>query len=181
MKAYRPVANRGDLWKDFNWFAIHTKPRREEIARTNVSGLGIESFLPRLKTERLVDGAARTVIKPLFAGYLFARFRPQDCLESVECCRGVLQVVSSGRMPIPVGEKIVAEIQGRVLKDGLIRIETQVLAPGARVRIQSGPFEGMMGRVERELDDRKRVAIFLETLFHTRLLIDKRWIEAEAA
>jgi hypothetical protein len=38
-----------------------------------------------------------------------------------------------------------------------------------------------MGRVERELDDRKRVAIFLETLFHTRLLIDKRWIEAEAA
>ena len=55
------------------------------------------------------------------------------------------------------------------------------LAPGTRVTIQSGPFEGMMGRVERELDDRKRVAIFLEALFHARVLIERRWIEAEAA
>lgn len=181
MKAYRPTSNCGDLWKDFNWFAVHTKPRREEVARTTVSGLGIESFLPRLKSERLVDGSAGTVIKPLFAGYFFARFRPQDCLESVGCCRGVLQVVSSGRMPIPVGDKVVGEIQDRVQKDGLIHIDPPVLAPGARVTIQSGPFEGMMGRVEREMDDRKRVAIFLETLFQTRVLIDRRWIEAEAA
>ncbi len=181
MKSFRPTVNCGDLWKDFNWFAIHTKSKREEVARTTVSGLGIESFLPRLKTERLADGAARTVIKPLFAGYFFARFCPRDCLESVECSRGVLHVVSSGRIPIPVCDKIVVEIQNRVLKDGLIRIDPQALAPGDRVRIQSGPFEGMMGRVERELDDRKRVAIFLETLFHTRVLIDRRWIEAEAA
>jgi hypothetical protein len=38
-----------------------------------------------------------------------------------------------------------------------------------------------MGRVEREFDDRKRVAIFLETLFQARLIIERRWIEAEAA
>jgi hypothetical protein len=39
----------------------------------------------------------------------------------------------------------------------------------------------MMGRVERELDDRKRVAIFLESLLNARVLIERRWIEAEAA
>jgi hypothetical protein len=38
-----------------------------------------------------------------------------------------------------------------------------------------------MGRVERELDDRRRVAIFLETLLNARVLIETRWVEAEAA
>ena len=72
-------------------------------------------------------------------------------------------------------------IQDRVQEDGFIKIRPQNLAPGTRVAIQSGPFEGMMGRVERELDDRKRVAIFLETLLNARVLIHRQWIEAEAA
>jgi hypothetical protein len=38
-----------------------------------------------------------------------------------------------------------------------------------------------MGRVERELDDGKRVAILLETLLRARVLIEKRWLESEAA
>jgi transcription antitermination factor NusG len=89
--------------------------------------------------------------------------------------------VSSGRIPVPVDEEIVREIRDRVQEDGLIRIQSQKLAPGIRITIQSGPFEGMMGRVEREMDDKRRVAIFLETLFNARVLIERRWIEVEAA
>ncbi|MBV8278318.1 MAG: hypothetical protein JO170_24085 [Verrucomicrobia bacterium] len=171
----------GNLWRDVNWFALHTKPRRENFAVTNVSALGVESFLPRLKAECLEHGVATTIIRPLFPGYFFARFCPESSFESVKATCGVLQVVSSGRMPIPVPENVVQEIQDRVLEDGLIRIHPQTLAPGTLVTIQSGPFEGMMGRVERELDDRKRVAIFLETLFNVRVLIERRWIKAQAA
>src|SRR5215472_5979633 len=102
----RTSHKRCDLWKDINWFALHTKPRRENFAVTNVSALGVESFLPRLKTERSVHGVARAIIKPLFPGYFFARFRPEDSLDSVECSRGVLGVISSGRFPIPVEDQI---------------------------------------------------------------------------
>jgi transcriptional antiterminator RfaH len=170
-----------DLWKDVNWFAIHAKPRRENFAATNISAMGIDTLLPRVKSERLVRGAIRQAIKPLFSGYFFALFCPERFFEAVKAARGVLQVVSSGRIPIPVHGSVVREIQGRIREDGLIRIHTQRLAPGVRVTVQSGPFAGMMGRVERELDDQKRVAIFLETLFQARLLIERRWIEAEAA
>jgi transcriptional antiterminator RfaH len=169
------------LWKEINWFAIHSKPRRENFAAANLSALGIRVLLPRVKVERLVRGATQQRTKSLFPCYLFARFSPETSFESVKTARGVLQVVSSGRIPIPVDEKVVREIQERVQEDGLIRIRPQHLEPGTRVSIQSGPFEGMMGRVERELDDRKRVAIFLEALFHARVLIERRWIEPEAA
>jgi len=71
--------------------------------------------------------------------------------------------------------------EDRIQEDGLIRIRPQSLAPGTRVSIQSGPFEGMMGKVERESDDRKRVMVLLETLLNARVLIERRWLEAEAA
>lgn len=181
MTSSKALSKSNDLWRDLNWFAIHAKPRQENFAATNISALGIGILLPRIKVERLLRGAVHQGTKPLFSGYFFARFCPESSFESVKAARGVLQVVSSGRMPIPVHEEVVREIQERIQEDGLIRIRPQHLHPGMRVSIQGGPFEGMMGRVERELDDRNRVSIFLEALFHARVLIERRWIEAEAA
>jgi transcriptional antiterminator RfaH len=176
-----PVSSPVDLWRDVNWFAIHAKPRRESFAVTNICALGLAILFPRIKVERLERGSAHQIIKPLFPGYFFTRFSPENSLEWIKATHGVLRVVSSGRMPIPVPAAIVQEIQDRVEEDGFIRIRPDVLTPGTLVTIQSGPFEGMMGRVERELDDRKRVAIFLETLFNARVLIERRWLEAAAA
>jgi transcriptional antiterminator RfaH len=181
MTSADPIVKSTDLWRDVNWFAIHAKPRRESFAAANICALGLGILLPRIKIDRLLGGSAQQIIKPLFPGYFFARFSPENSLESVKVARGILRVVSSGRMPIPVPNAIVQEIQDRAQEDGLIRIRPQVLMPGTLVKIQSGPFEGMIGRVERELDDRKRVAIFLETLFNARVLIERRWLEAEAA
>jgi transcriptional antiterminator RfaH len=176
-----PINKPLDIWGDSHWFAIHAKTRRENFAVTSVNALNVKILFPQIKVERLVRGVARAAVKPLFPGYFFARFCPANSLESVKGARGVLRIISSGRFPIPVDAEVVREIEERFQKDGFIRIRPQVLAPGIRVTIQSGPFEGMMGRVERELDDRKRVAIFLESLFHARVLIERRWIEAEAA
>jgi transcriptional antiterminator RfaH len=170
-----------DLWREVNWFAIHAKPRRESFAAANLYPLVLEVLLPRVKVDRLIRGSAQQIIKPLFPGYLFARFCPEKSLESVKATSGLLRVISSGRMPISIPNAIVQDIRDREQEDGLIRIFPQVLEPGSLVMIQSGPFEGMMGRVERELDDRKRVAIFLETLFNARVLIERRWIESAAA
>ena len=174
-------AKSSDLWRDVSWFAIQSKPRRETFAAKNIEQLGIEVLLPRIKFERLIRGAARSGNKPLFPGYFFSRFCPESSFESVKATRGVLRVVNSGQIPIPVPEEVIGEIQDRIEEDGLIEIRPPGLAPGIRVKIQSGPFEGMMGRVERELNDHRRVAIFLETLFNARVLIERRWIEAEAA
>jgi transcriptional antiterminator RfaH len=181
MNASVPIVKCSNLWGEINWFALHTKPRREIFAAQNVAALGVESFLPRLKVERFGSDALRTIIKPLFPGYFFARFRPEDSLESVECSRGILHVVSSGRFPIPIEDQVVRDIQNRAEFDGLIRIRPRALKPGDRVFIQDGPFEGLMGRVERELDAGRRVTILLESLLHARVLIERQWLEAEAA
>jgi transcription antitermination factor NusG len=176
------AAKSADLWKATSWFAIHTKTSREKFAAANISALGIGILLPLVKVERLTRGQPpQGAGKPLFPGYFFARFCPEISCESVKTSRGVLRVVSSGRYPIPVGDIIVQEIRDRIAEDGFIRLQPRGLEPGTRVSIQDGPFEGLMGKVERELDGGQRVAILVETLMQARVLIERRWLEAEAA
>jgi transcription antitermination factor NusG len=174
-------APQDSIWWQSHWFAIHTKTRRESFAATNVCALSLDVFLPELKTDYIPRGVARHASKPLFVGYFFARFCPEVALEAVRRSRGVLRAVSSGRNPLPVNEDVIREIQSRVDADGYIRIRRRALMPGDLVSIEEGPFQGMMGRVERELDDRKRVAILMETLWQARVLIEKRYVKAEAA
>ena len=181
MASSDPIIKTIDLWREIQWFAIHAKPRRENFASSNVTALGIETLLPRVKVERLEAGVARLIVKPLFPSYFFARFCPRNSLESVAHTQGVLRVVSSGRFPIPVGDAIIREIQDRVEQDGLVRMDGPIFNPGVRVSIQGGPFEGLMGRVERESNDRRRVAILLETLSNARVLMERRWLQLEAA
>jgi len=170
-----------DIWGQSHWFAIHAKTRRENFAVTNLLALSVKVLFPQLKAERLVRGVARAAVKPLFPGYFFARFCPRDSLELVERAHGVLRVVSSGRYPIPIENEVVAEIQERIEEDGLITFSRQSFRPGQAVSIQGGPFEGLMGKVERESDDGKRVMILLETLWRARVLMEKQWLQSEAA
>ena len=166
-----------DLWKDSHWFAIHTKTRRETFAAANVSRLGIDILLPRLKIESLARGALCVAAKPLFPGYLFAWFSPEKSLPSVKCANGVLRVVSSGNFPIPIDDEVIHAIRAQILGDGYFRLSLKPLMPGDRVCIQAGPFEGFIGKVEREADDGRRVTILLEAMQQARISIEKRWLQ----
>ena len=83
-----PIHKPLGIWRQTNWFAIHAKSRREGFASTNISALDIEILFPRVKVERLVRGAAQQQTKPLFPGYFFARFCPENSFESVKATRG---------------------------------------------------------------------------------------------
>jgi len=70
------------FWREVNWFAIHAKPRRETFAAANICALGLGILFPQIKTDRLIGGSAQQIIKPLFPGYFFTRFCPENSLES---------------------------------------------------------------------------------------------------
>lgn len=167
--------------KDVNWYAVHAKRYREGVAAACVRALGLEVFLPLVKVDWLPHAVIKFESKPLFAGYFFARFSPELRLDAVESARGVLHVIKSGTCPVLVDEEVVQEIRQRVDSDGLIRLGRNVLRPGDRVSIQEGPFAGMVGRVEAELNDQRRVVILLEALCKARVWVDRRLVEAETA
>ena len=135
-----------NVWKEINWFAIHTNARRENFAATNIGALGAEVLVPRLKVERLVRGIIRTVTKPLFPGYFFARFSPVLLLDLIRSSRGVLRIVSAGRLPLPLDDDIIPAVRARMDEEGCVRLQQRPLLPGDRVRVEQGPLQGMIGQ-----------------------------------
>lgn len=167
-----------DWMNSTNWYALQTKPFRENLAAAEVAKLDVEVFLPQLRQEQLIFGVNRTVIKPLFNGYFFAQFCPLILLDSVRYARGVLRVVGTRDFPIPLEEDVILAIRARIEDDGFIRLRSPSFKPGDRVCIEGGPWQGTIGRIEQELNDGKRVAILLEAIHHARLLIEKQRLSA---
>lgn len=163
-----------NVWQDTNWFVVQAKPHQENLAASVIAKLDIEVFLPKIRLEQPVCGVPRLLTKPLFPSYFFSRFCPVVSLEGVRHALGVVRVVGTSQYPLPVAVEIIASIQNRVQADGFIRLETQQFQPGDKVSIDGAPLSGWIGRVERELDDGKRVLILLEVMDHARLLVEKK-------
>jgi len=171
-----------NCWSEMHWYAIQTKPGGEETARQSIASLDLETFLPRAKRERVVGGAVRHFIRPLFPSYLFARFCPAHYLHLIRYSRGVCRVVSAGETPLPVEDQIILEIGARRGADGYVQLEEKAWRPGDAVRVEEGPLRGCCGIFERQLDDRRRVVILLHAIQQARVVLEKCCLQtAEAA
>lgn len=170
-----------NLWGDINWYAVQARPGGEEVARRSLESLALETFLPKARRERCVRGALRSAVRPLFPGYLFARFTPAHALHRVRYSRGVRRVLSAGLTPLPVEDDLIADIRARLGDDGCMRLQARAWQPGEAVRVQEGPLQGWSGIFERELDDRRRVVILLEAIQQARVVLEARLLESAQA
>jgi transcriptional antiterminator RfaH len=160
-----------------NWFAIHTKPGQEAVAEWMLTSLGLETLFPRVRLEQCLRGSWRHEVRPLFPGYLFARFCPNRHLHAVRYSRGVCRVVGAGNKPSAVEDEVIGGIRERTDGDGFVQLEEPRWLPGEAVKLQDGPLRGWSGVFERELDDGHRVAILIETINHARVIVEKHVLE----
>jgi len=166
---------------DTRWYAVQCLSNREFFAATQLRNQGFEIFLPvRLKTRR---HARRfdVVRRPFFPGYLFVSLDlKRDRWRSVNGTLGVARLVASGDRPMPAPIGAVETIQSACDAQGSIREEPE-LAPGDPVRVASGPFVDLVGRLER-LEAAGRVLVLLDLMGRrTSVALPRDHILAELA
>src|SRR5258705_12699899 len=73
------------------WYVVHTKYREEERADNNLRSWEVLTFYPQIRARRVnqFSGKITELAKPLFPGYLFARFDASKLLSKVHYTRGV--------------------------------------------------------------------------------------------
>jgi transcriptional antiterminator RfaH len=164
-----------------NWYAIHTHPRQENRAESNLRAWEVETFAPRLKECRYSNGVLVQMVKPLFSQYIFARFSAQDMLHKVSFTRGVSSVVSFGSSPTPIGEEIIEVIRARIGEDGFVSLG-EVLRAGDVVKIKGGPLKNFVGVFERKVSNENRVMLMLNTIsYQSHLVIERRLVQKVVA
>lgn len=139
----------------FPWFAVQVRARHESGVADHLRGKGYEWFLPLYKCRKRWSDRVKIVDSPLFPGYLFCRFDPQNRLPVLKT-PGVIRIVGSNGSPAPVDETEVNAIQA-VVASGLPSEPWPFFAVGDRIRIESGPLRELEGIVVKHKGDHRLV------------------------
>ncbi|HEX8456608.1 MAG TPA: transcription termination/antitermination NusG family protein [Pyrinomonadaceae bacterium] len=162
-----------------HWYVVRTKPKRENDAANNLTAWKVEVFNPKIIERRVnqFTNQPTYLSKPLFPGYIFARFEVDRMLHKICFTRGVSNVVCFGNVPCPINDEVIRLIQSHVDEDGFVKIGTK-LKPGDKVSIRSGPFKGLIGVLEREMKDSERLMLLMNTInYQGRIIIGREDLE----
>lgn len=148
------------------WYAVNTKPKKEDYAAQQLERKGFEVFLPKIEVTHKRGARWFTLLEPLFPGYLFVRVAPSlRSVRQVNWTPGVKYLLCAGETPVPIPDAAITLIRQRVGPRGHISPRPQAeFPPGTRVAVRFGPFAGLVGVVDRPVSGRGRARVLLELL-----------------
>ncbi|WP_176247501.1 transcription termination/antitermination protein NusG [Mesorhizobium australicum] len=139
------------------------QPGREDIAEANLLRQGFKPFVARqLFTVR---HARRLTVRrgSFFPGYMFVRLDlTRDRWRSVNGTMGVRSIVMIGERPAPCPAGLVEQLIDMTNADGILDFSSK-LRVGDAVRVVSGPFANLIGRLDR-LDGPGRARVLLSIM-----------------
>jgi transcription antitermination factor NusG len=150
------------------WYALRSKPSKEDVVWRQIRDQGFDVFYPRLKVQP-VNPRSRKV-RPYFPGYLFVKADLEEVGLSVfQWMPHSIGLVSFGGEPSVVPENLIHAIRQRVEEIAAAGGELfDGLKPGDKVTIDYGPFEGYEAIFDTRLPGSERVRVLLQLLNNRR-------------
>lgn len=128
------------------WCAAYVVARHEKAVADQLARRSVEAFLPLYHSIRNWKNRRAHVELPLFPSYLFIRISAAERIRALEV-PGVVHIVSFHGMPVALPDE---QIEGLRMALQLRRSEPYpYLAAGWRIRIKTGPLQGLEGVVMR--------------------------------
>jgi transcription termination/antitermination protein NusG len=154
------------------WFALHVRSNHEFLVRRALDGQAVSHFLPTYEVQR----GQETLTRPLFPGYLFARFDPRNRLPILKIT-GLLSILGDHVGPVEIAATEVDSIRQLAAAPG-VRPHVPI-THGQKVRIRYGPFMGREGVVDYQRGARVKV-VFPVPLFAgaTAVQLERDSVEA---
>lgn len=161
------------------WYALRSKPRKEDVVWRQVQTQGIEVFYPRLKITPVNPRSRKQ--RPYFPGYMFVQVDLEELgLSAFKWMPHTLGLVSFGDEPATVPDHLIHTIKRRVQEIDAAGGELfDGLSPGDKVTISDGPFSGYEAIFDARIPGSERVRVLLELLNSQRqvpLELDTRQI-----
>ena len=125
------------------WYAAYTCANHEKRVAQQLAVRAVEHFLPLYESVRRWKDRRVQLQLPLFPGYVFVRLALRDRLQVLEI-PSVARLVGFNGTPTPLPDREIEALMAG-LAGGVRAVPHPYLKVGRRVRITSGPFEGLEG------------------------------------
>ncbi|MBN1304023.1 MAG: hypothetical protein JXA13_06275 [Anaerolineales bacterium] len=154
------------------WYAIRSKPHKEDFLWGQLAARKIETFYPRIKVQPQNPRAKK--VRPYFPGYLFVRVDLGDITSSsLQWMPGAVGVVSFDGQPSSIPETLIMAIRQRIDQDNAaMKASRTGFKPGEAVIVQTGPFAGYEAIFDSSLPGEDRVRVLLKMINHRQVLVD---------
>ncbi len=126
-----------------NWHALYTRHQHERLVAHALTGKGFDVFLPQYRTVHRWKDRWKELELPLFPNYVFVLGGLERMLNIVTT-PGVHSVVSWGGRPADIPQYEIDAVR-RLIESPLRVQKHPFIKCGDRVRIKSGPLEGIEG------------------------------------
>ena len=126
-----------------HWYALHTKPRKENSLNQILTYRGMTTYLPLVPKVR--NGQRLKSTESLFPCYLFARLDLDAVpFDSLRWTPGLRDVVSGAEGAAPIDDAIIDHIQLRITQKEISRSAAhERFRPQERVRLKGYTFEDL--------------------------------------
>ena len=157
------------------WYGVRVRAKSESQVSNALSARGFKAFLPTQHVRRRWSDRVKNVEVPLFPGYLFCRFRPEERVRVLEA-PAVIQIVGIGATPIPISDSEIQDI--RTMVDSHLTLTPwPYLHTGQHVHIERGPLAGIDGIVTQAQDGNSRVVVSIALLQRSIATeIERDWV-----
>ena len=146
------------------WYALHSKPRKENLLYEQLLLREIETFYPRIRVKPVNPRAAK--VKAYFPGYVFIHIDLAEVgMSTIQWLPGAIGLVSFGGEPAFVPDGLILAVHQKV--DRINSIGGEIfdgLNRGDKVKIVEGPLAGYEAIFDARLPGTERVRLLLQHL-----------------
>ena len=153
------------------WYALHCKPRKEQVVYEQLLIRAIEAFFPC--TPSRSTSRRKSKMEAYFPGYLFVHTDLEQLgITPLQWLPGVLGIVTFGGIPAHVPDSLINTVRSKVNRinntgeDIAVRIKS-----GDMVDIGDGPFAGHKAIFDSRLSGGERARVLLTLLNHQTIQI----------
>ena len=152
-----------------HWYAVHTYSGHENKVMTNIMrqadarNLRNKIFDIKVPTETEIRnraGKRQSVKRKVFPGYVLIQMvLDEETWHLVRSTTGVTGFVSSGNKPVPLQDKEIQVIM-QTEEGTAVKPKTQ-WSKGDAVRVVSGPFAGLAGKIDDVNIDKEKLRVLI--------------------
>lgn len=155
-----------------SWYALRSKPRKEDVLWQQLLAREFEVYYPRLRVHPVNPRSKK--LRPYFPGYMFVQVDIDEIgLSTFKWMPHAIGLVSFDNEPATVPDNLIHAIRKRVDEIAAAGGEFyDGLKHGDPVRISSGPFAGYEAIFDARLPGSERVRVLIQMLSDRNLPVE---------
>lgn len=146
------------LDENINWYAVYTKPRWEKKVASLLAEKDIIHYCPLNKKLRQWSDRKKTVLEPLFKGYVFVQVEENKKWELMNI-NGIVNYVYWLGKPATIRDAEIETIRKFLNEFESVDLEEGILPENTVVRVKQGVLMDYKGMVLEVMGNKARVRI----------------------